>query len=338
MNLPTVNVKRNILDKIIYQSKTLDLLFFGLEAGIFELIGYDGLSANEIAQKLDLKPEATEALLNVYVSIELLEKYKNNYVLTPESQEYLLKSSPLYQGDVLQMNRKHQDILEKLPELIKGEKVQSSPKMWLSQDMLEKMAKHALAGMVQNTTDFITSIDDFKNFNRMCDLGGNHGTYSMALIDKNSNLHSEIIDLPHIKPAIEEYITKQGYENKISAIGLDMNNLEELNKNYELVLTSNVLQLWKDDLSRIFKKINSIIKINGIFVSNHFLEVEDSCSNLTYSCFELFTRLRGFSSHFISEEELKKALSENGFGNFKTKKYDYGTIPCLLLSAVKIKE
>lgn len=337
MNLPTLCTKKNVLDKIIYYSETLDLLLFGLESGIFEAIGHEGLSSDKIAQKLNFKPEMTEALINVYVALELLEKYGQYYVLTPESQEYLLKTSPLYQGDALKMNCKHKNILKELPELIRGKKIQSSPKMWLTSDMLEKMAKHALAGMIQNTAEFITSDYDFKYCKKMCDLGGNHGTYSMALIDRNTELHSDIVDLPQIIPAVEEYIIKQGYKNKISAIGLDINHLETLNKKYDLVLTSNILQLWSKDLIPVFEKINVILDIDGMFVSNHFLEIEDGYSNLTYSCHELFSVLRGCPSHFISEEKLKIALEKSGFGNFKTKKYDYGTIPCLLLSAQKIK-
>ena len=293
MNLPEVKIKKNVLDKIIYQSKSIDLLVFGVEAGIFEVIGCEGMLFTEVADELNFKPDITEALLNIYVSLGLMEKYEFSYVLSSESQEYLLKASPLYQGDVLAMNCKHRNILNDLPQLIKGETPQPSPKMWLDKDMIKQMAQHALAGMVQNTTEFITSIEDFKNYSRMCDLGGNHGTYSMALIDKN-NLHSNIVDLPKMKPAIEEYVVQQGYENKISVIGLDINGIDTLNKKYNLVLASNVLRLWRQDLELLFEKINKILDIGGIFVSNHFQELNENSSNLTCSCHELFSRLRGF--------------------------------------------
>ena len=50
----------------------------------------------------------------------------------------------------------------------------------------------------------------------------------------------------------------------------DLNNLEELEKTYDLALTSNILYGWKQDLSLIFKKINKILNPGGIFISNHF--------------------------------------------------------------------
>ncbi len=337
MNLPTVKIKKEILDKIIYDSKALDVLVFGVESGIFDLIGYEGMLAVEIAGELGFKPDITEALLNVYVSLGLMEKRGLNYVLTPESQEYLLKKSPLYQGEVLLMNCTHMNILSNLPKMIKGEKLESNKKMWLGCSMLKKIAQHALAGMVQNTTEFITSIDGFGNFRHMCDLGGSHGTFSMALIDRNKNLTSEIIDLPGNKDTIEEYIYSKGYKNKISATGLDLNNLEELKKTYDLALTSNVLYGWKQDLKVIFKKINKILNPGGIFVSNHFLFDDNTYKNVSASFHELVTKMCGYPSHFLSKEELVEALEKSGFGNFNTKTYEYGTMTCLLLSAQKIK-
>jgi predicted O-methyltransferase YrrM len=337
MHLPEIKFGKNVIEKIIYQSKGLELLTFGIESGIFEKFGCQNQSSDEIAQELGFKPDITEALLNVYLSLGLIEKDQHTYKLTPESQEYLLSSSPLYQGEVLTMNCNHQDILSDLPQVIRGEPRQSkTPKMWLNAQLIAKMAKFALSGMVQESTEFITSLKDFNSFRRMCDLGGNHGTFSMALIDKNPELKSDIIDLPKIKEAVEDYLSLHNYENSISAIGLNINSLETLPQKYDLALASNVLQLWKSNLDSIFAKINKILNPGGTFVSNHFLQTKDKNTNLTCACHELFTKLRGFPSHFISEEELKTSLEKNGFGQFKVKEYKYDSIPCLLLSAKKI--
>ncbi len=338
MNLPTVNVKKNVLDKIAYESKSLDLLIFGIESGIFDLIDDKRLDFKEIAKALNFNSSITKALLNAYVSLGLLEKCGHNYALSAESLEYLVKSSPLYQGEVLLMNQVHTNILSALPKVIKGEKLEPNKKMWLGCGMLKKIAQHALAGMVQNTTEFAIGIKGFENVKTMCDLGGSHGTFSMALIDRNKNLTAEIIDLPGNKDVIEEYVELKGYQNKISAIGLDLNNLEELEKTYGLALASNVLYPWKEDLSVIFKKINKILNPGGIFISNHFLLDDNTYYNVSAAFHELITKMCGYPSHFLSKEELIEALEKSGFDNFNTKVYEYGSMSCLLLSARKIKE
>jgi ubiquinone/menaquinone biosynthesis C-methylase UbiE len=336
MHLPEIKLGKTAIEKIIYQSKGMDLLAFGIKSGIFEEFGNQSRNPEEIAQRLGFKSDITEALLNVYLSLELVEKNRQAYKLTPESQEYLLKASPLYQGEVLTMSGNHNDILKELPQKIRGESCESHPsKMWINAQLLTRMAKFALSGMVQQSTEFITSLNEFKTLKTMCDLGGNHGSFSMALIDKSPELKSDIIDLPQIKTDIEDYISSQNYENNISAIGLDLNKLETLDQTYDLALASNILQIWKADLGAVFAKINKILNPGGIFVSNHFLQTQDNDTNLPCSCHELFTRLRGYPSHFLSEDELKDALMQNGFADFQTKEYKYDSIPCLLLSAKK---
>ena len=56
----------------------------------------------------------------------------------------------------------------------------------------------------------------------MCDLGGNHGFYTMALLDRNSRLRGTICDLPEVVKLAKEVIPEMGYSDRIDTIGANL--------------------------------------------------------------------------------------------------------------------
>src|SRR3989338_3218297 len=76
------------------------VIFAGVELGVFELlIKEKGTESVEIARRLCTDPRATEMLLNALVGLKLLSKKAERYKNTPIASQYLVKGTPVYQGN-----------------------------------------------------------------------------------------------------------------------------------------------------------------------------------------------------------------------------------------------
>ena len=71
--------------------------------GLFQLLEGKRLSAAEIGDALVLQPRSVGALLSALTSLGLLELVDERYGLTVEAEEYLLESSPVYLGPIIDL-------------------------------------------------------------------------------------------------------------------------------------------------------------------------------------------------------------------------------------------
>ncbi len=87
------------LNEISYSYWKAQVLFVATDMDVFTLIAGNGKSCKVIARRLRTDLRATEMILNALVSLKFLRKIKEIYRNTAISNRYLVKDSPLYQGD-----------------------------------------------------------------------------------------------------------------------------------------------------------------------------------------------------------------------------------------------
>ena len=87
------------LNEISYGYWKAQVLFVAIDMDVFTLVGNNGKSCKAVTKRLGTDLMATEMVLNALVSLGLLGKVKGGYKNTAMSNRYLIKDSPLYQGD-----------------------------------------------------------------------------------------------------------------------------------------------------------------------------------------------------------------------------------------------
>ena len=75
---------------------------------------------------------------------------------------------------------------------------------------MKSMEQGVMVGSIQDATEFISALPEFPDLLRMCDLGGNHGFYTMALLNRNPQLRGMICDLPEVVKLAKEVISEMG--------------------------------------------------------------------------------------------------------------------------------
>jgi predicted O-methyltransferase YrrM len=339
MNIPQIDSNFRELDDILNAGYAPNVISTAIKLGLFDALAEEPMDVRTLAAKLGTVKDLTEAFANVLVALNLLAKTGADYSLAPLSKDFLVKSSPAYQGGMIAMTSQFSEVMNKMPELLKnGPPEAFDSGMWANAEFMKVMGQGVMGGSIQDATEFISALPEFPNLHRMCDLGGNHSFYTMALLDKNPRLSGTICDLPEVVKLAKEVISEMGYSNRIDTIGCDLETDGSIGEGYDLVLVSHVIYAWKGHLEDVFEKISEAMVPGGVFVSNHLSMDNDCCGPVSGTMMELMTRLGGYPTHHLSEEELKSALAACGFGDFTVRPAEDGRqYRSLILAARKLE-
>lgn len=338
MNIPQIRTSFRPVNDIVFEGYAPNVISTSIELGLFDVLAEGAMNAGSLAAKLGTVENLTEAFANALVALKLLQKNGADYSLAPLAADFLVKSSPAYQGGMIAMFSYYGQVMSKMPEILKNGPVKmSETDMWANIEAIKGMGQGTMGGSVQDVIEFITALPEFANLKRMCDLGGGHGFYTMALLDKNPQLRGTICDLPEVAELASDLIAEMGYAGRIDVIGADLETDAPIGEGYDLVFASHVLYMWRGHLEYIFKRINKAMVPGGIFVSNHISMADDGCVPVSNTILELMTQLCGYPTHHLSEDELKKTLEASGFGDFTVKPAEEGRqYRSLILAAKKL--
>ncbi|MGP8329378.1 MAG: class I SAM-dependent methyltransferase, partial [Methanosarcinaceae archaeon] len=309
-----------------------------MELGLFDVLFEKPMDIRTLSDRLGTVYDITGAFANVLVALNLLEKNGYDYSLAPLSKDFLVKSSPAYQGGMISMASQHGKVMEKMSETLKnGPSKTFDSGMWANAEVMKIMEQAVMAGSIQDVTEFISSLPEFASTTRICDLGGNHGFYTMALLDKNPQLKGTICDLQEVVELAKDEISGMGYSERIDTIGCDLETDDSIGGGYDMVLVSHVIYSWKGHLEDIFGRINRAMVPGGVFVSNHLSMDDDECGPVSGTIMELMMQLGGYQTHHLSGNKLIKALAACGFGDFTVRPAEDGRqYRSLILAARKL--
>jgi predicted O-methyltransferase YrrM len=335
------------INKILNMSYLPHIINTSVEAGIFEALNGASLSSLELAEKLNLKEQVTDALLIVLDAAKLIQYNDGKYSLTLETAKNLLASEPNNQIDFLSANTAVVNgPLKNLKTALSGETPKSSPQKqsfsnWQQKAFLISRKNSVNTNEGPVITDFITALPEFKDDRKMIDYAGSIGYYTMPLLDKNPKLEAHVYDLPEVCEIAREVQKEETHFDRVTFHGFDMRSNDSVGSGYDLFFVSNALygQRTKEELLKFFTKANKSMQMGGVLVSNHRTNQRSHENYLNLTIAELTRSLQGRPVHFIELETLKAALLEAGFDNMTIKITNEATAtPSLLLAARKVKE
>ncbi len=318
MPFPTPKTSLAPVEHVLMESISAQAIIDAVRMNLFDHLSGKPMSAATLAETMELKAEPLEAMLDVLVDRRLLTIDGRTYANTEMAEEYLVSSSPLYQGKALDLQHSHNELLRRsLPTLLKGGEMerQKTDEAWAEGDTMDGTLQHALNGQLQGAVAYLKNLPEFASFRTMADIGGNHGHYSMELLEQNSDLTSTILDLPHVTGPAMQRCSRLGYADRISCKPFDLRNDELPAEAYDFVFASHILYACVNDFEKTFGNIHRSIKPGGCFASHH-LSPEGGASPLYRTNVELITRLMGYETHFLSRQDLEKSLTAAGFGGF----------------------
>lgn len=184
--------------------------------GVFDALHEGGASARELAERLGLDPQGSQTLTSTLVALGYLDYEDGRLTNAPVSERLLVRTSPESiatfigeQGDL------HWEVLTMLPEAVRDgaayamHEERRDPERWRA--YMRGLFEVSRAEHEANAA--LLPVEDPE---RLLDVAGGHGGFSMAMCRRHPSLRATILDLPPATAAGREIVEQEGFADRIS--------------------------------------------------------------------------------------------------------------------------
>jgi len=273
--------------------KTLDLiigrwrsqiLYTGVELGVFEHVSSHPKNASDIAQALNLDYKLAYRLLRALGSLGLLREGVNRDFIITQQGEFLRKDNPktLRGIALLEEGPEHYALWKHLPTMIKDGKQNAFPREYGqklfeftdSNPLYREVFNQAMSSYSSIQTAWVTDALDgynFSNVNTVCDVGGGQGHLLCSLLVKYPHLKGAVIELDSvIKNNDLLWAEKMGVKDRCSYVGGNMFSKVPAADAYIMKM---ILHDWSDDeCVKILSNIYNAAPENGtVLIAEHLV-------------------------------------------------------------------
>ena len=284
-----------------------------LELDIFTAVA-SGASVENVAQIMHTDPRATEMLLNALASLKLLEKRDGTFFNTAETARFFSKGSrDDARGGLLHIvNLWHR--WSTLTDCVRsGTPVEARTREanWVSAFIaaMDRSAKERAGAVVKAVGT--------NGIERMLDLGGGSGAYSIAFAHAIPGLESEILDLGDVVPIARENIRKAGLEDRITTRVGDMLR-DPLGENYDLILVLAICHMFSPEENRkLFRRVHDALGPRGRLVLQDFILEPSKTAPRAAALFSLNMLVGTRAGSCYSEPEYATWLRDAGFSDVR---------------------
>jgi len=289
----------------------------GADVGIFEALGKNSKTVEQIVGSIHTDPAATKNLLDCLAGIGYLRWNNGNYSLKPKYYKWLLKEYPSNLIGKLRFQIIEWNWMGKLEEYVRTGKPLNfhstmTPDEWAHyqdgmRDLSVNIAKE-LAGKLKLPP----------GANRMLDIGGSHGLYSIELCKKHPSLSSTILELPGAIDRASAIAAQHNLSDRVrykpgNAL---MDNLGE--QQYDLIMINNVVHHFTaEENYALAKKAACALKPGGMYAIGEFIRLQKPGEGgVVGSTAGLYFSLTS-SSGTWSENEIRSWQTEAGLNPAK---------------------
>jgi (2Fe-2S) ferredoxin/predicted O-methyltransferase YrrM len=284
-------------------------LLTALELDIFTAVA-EGASAEAVARKIGAAARSTEMLLNALAGLKLLEKRDHTFFNSTASTRFFAAGSrDNARGGLLHTA----NLWHRWSTLTDAVRAGTSVAPRVRND---NWAETFIAAMDRNAKEragAVVKAIASPGIQRVLDLGGGSGAYSIALARAVPGLHAEVLDTPEVVPLTQEYIQKAGLSDRISTRAGNMLS-DPLGENYDLVLVSAICHMFSPDDNRaLFERAFNALAPQGQIVVQDFILEPDKTAPRAAALFALNMLVGTAAGSSYSEPEYAGWLRDAGF-------------------------
>ncbi|MBN2256140.1 MAG: methyltransferase domain-containing protein [Deltaproteobacteria bacterium] len=284
------------------------------ELDFFTILDRKPSTAKKLAEAEGIDPRATARVLDCLVGMGFLEKDGGIYSTTPKG--VLLSSC--HPDTLLPMVCHMNDLWKSwsaLTDTVRaGVNRRLRPGGSFSGEELNTFIGAMHAGGLR-LSQAIADAYDTNRFNRLLDIGGASGTYTMAFLRKNPRLRAVIFDLEDVVPLSRERIRKAGFSGRVDfAIG-DFYK-DELPGGCDLALLSAIIhQNSASENLALYRKVYRALEPGGaILIRDHIMD-ESRTEPLEGALFAINMLVNTQGGDTYTFRDVGDALKKAGFCN-----------------------
>ena len=244
------------------------------EVGIFEALGKTSKTADQVVATIHTDPAATKNLLDCLVGIGYIRWENGNYSLHRKYYKWLLKEYPSNLIGKLRFQLIEWNWMSKLEEYVRTGKPLNfhstmTPSEWAKyqdgmRDLSANTAKE-IAGKLRLPA----------NANRMLDIGGSHGLYSIELCKKYPSLSGTILELPGAIDRASAIAAQHNLVDRVKYRAGNALNDDLGEQEYDLIMINNVVHHFTSEENlALAKKAARALKPGGIYAIGEFIRLQ----------------------------------------------------------------
>jgi 2-polyprenyl-3-methyl-5-hydroxy-6-metoxy-1,4-benzoquinol methylase len=299
------------------------VLLTAYELDLFTVINDEWKTSLEVAQAIGADARATDRLMNALVVVGLLEKRESRFTNTPTAAEFLVRGRPEYMAGLA-----HTASLWRtwsgLTEAVRtgtstvGDEVNERGDDWL------RAFIGAMHWRARQMSDGVVCLIDLAGVERVLDVGGGSGAFSMAFVRAAQGVHAVVFDLPNVVPLTRHYVESGGYAAQVSTVVGDYRD-QELPAGFDLVFLSAIIHANSpEENRRLLRKAAAAANPGGQVVVLDQIVNEDRTAPAMAVMFALNMLVGTGAGDTYTESEVRSWMQEAGLQRIIRKDTPFG--------------
>lgn len=253
---------------------TARAIMAGAELGVFESIGKQSRTAEEIATACGTHPQSTTQLLNCLVGVGYLRWKDGQYSLKRKYRKWLLLESDSNLIGKLRFQLVEWNWMAHLEEYVR-----TGVPMEMHRSASEREWALYQGGMrdlsVNAAKELAGKVPVAKGATRMLDIGGSHGLYSIELCKRHPGLTSIVLELPGAIQSAETIAKRYDKAGRVKYVAGDALADDLGTGLYDLVIINNLVHHFTAEQNQALAvKVESSLKPRGVYAIGDFIRAE----------------------------------------------------------------
>jgi (2Fe-2S) ferredoxin/2-polyprenyl-3-methyl-5-hydroxy-6-metoxy-1,4-benzoquinol methylase len=292
------------------------VILTALELDLFTAVG-DGARAAEVAARLSADPRSTEMLLNALASLRLLAKRDGAFRNSPAAARYFTADSRDNARPALLHTAHLWQRWSTLTKCVRsGGAMAHQETAGGGQDWTEAFIAAMHRSALERAPLVVRAVGA-ETLNRMLDVGGGSGAYSIAFAQANPALRADILDLPAVAPIAQGHLERAGVADRVTIRAGDLRS-GRLGEAYDLVFVSAICHMLSPEENiDLLGRCREALSPGGRVAIQDFILEPDKTAPRFAALFALnmLVGTRGGSSY--SEPEYAAWMAGAGFGEIR---------------------
>jgi len=299
------------LNNMVWGYKNAAVVLNALRVGVFEALGEDWHTADEVAAACRLDRRATEVVLLALAACDVVRLDGDRFSTEPGARPVLLEMGDTSQyfiyGHNLSMMRNWahlEDVLRTGQPVPKKERSEQELRDFiLGMENVSRLSSREASEKL-----------DLAGARRLLDLGGGPGTAALTFAADNPDLACVVFDLPGPVDIAREQIAAAGLGDRVTTVAGDFLT-DDYGTGFDVVYIANIIHmLGPDDTRRIFEKSRAALADGGRLMVKDFYLEPSRIAPAAGASFSVNMLVHTPAGKTYTREETLELLTAAGFG------------------------
>ncbi|MEG4504799.1 methyltransferase [Microcoleus sp. F6_B4] len=311
---------------ILFGHAAYRALLVAYDLKFFPLLGKKPHRLAEISEALNIHCRPAKAILDVLVSIELVQVKDGYYSLTLLAEDYLVESSPTYFGGMLDIMLINTHTVASVDSLKKAV-LTNSPQLYHSekpfntheeQVELARTFTYAMHGHSIAPALVWPELIDLSKYKLLLDIGGGSGAHAIGATLKWSQLQATVLDMLPVCEIAKEFAQRYGLQSRIKTHTSDM--WKDPFPAADIHFYADIYHDWLPEQgSFLTQKSFDSLPSGGRIIIHEMLYNESKTGPFTVAAYNM-GMLVTMEGQQYSGSELSEMLAESGFADIEVKR------------------